>query len=57
LIDQVVRLSGKTRSGWFEELQYGMEALVRSIQAETVIEGLARMAKEVEKTYKNSVVD
>ncbi|OOQ81616.1 Zn(II)2Cys6 transcription factor [Penicillium brasilianum] len=40
-----------------EELQNGMEALARSIQADTVFEGLARMAKEVERTYKNTVVD
>lgn len=40
-----------------EELQYGMEALARSIQADTVFEGLARMAKEVERTYKSTVVD
>lgn len=40
-----------------EELQYGMEALARPIQADTVFGGLVGMAKEVEKTYKSMVMD
>lgn len=40
-----------------EELQTGMEALGRSIQADSVFEGLAKIAKEVEMTYKSTLVD
>lgn len=40
-----------------EELQLGMEALGRSIQADTVFEGLSDIAKEVEKTYKSTLMD
>ncbi|KAJ5388996.1 uncharacterized protein N7496_000064 [Penicillium cataractarum] len=40
-----------------EELQSGMEALARSIQADTVFGGLSGMAKEVERTYKSTMMD
>ncbi len=40
-----------------EELQTGMEAFGRSIQADSVFEGLAKIAKEVEMTYKSTLVD
>jgi hypothetical protein len=40
-----------------EELQFGMEALGRSIQADIVCEGLANIAKEAEKMYMSTFMD
>nr|XP_001399579.2 Zn(II)2Cys6 transcription factor [Aspergillus niger CBS 513.88] len=40
-----------------EELQSGMEALGRSIQADTVFEGIIGVAKEVKRIWKRTVMD
>ncbi|KAL3256221.1 hypothetical protein ABHI18_007755 [Aspergillus niger] len=40
-----------------EELQSGMEALGRSIQADTVFEGIIGVAKEVKRIWKSTVMD
>ncbi|PYH36105.1 fungal specific transcription factor domain-containing protein [Aspergillus neoniger CBS 115656] len=40
-----------------EELQSGMEAMGRSIHADTVFEGIIGMAKEIERIWKSTVMD